>query len=668
MLERVHLVFKTHLDIGFTDFAAKVAAKYFTHFIPTAVHTAKVLREREAPERFIWTTGSWLIYEYLEHASSSERTRLEQAILAGDIAWHGLSFTTHSELMDASLFEFDLHLSQELDRRFGKHTIAAKMTDVPGHTRAIVPLLAQAGIKFLHIGVNPGSTNPDVPSAFVWKDANGAEVIVMYQRGAYGGFSAVPNSPAALALAHTGDNYGPPSIEDVYDTYQRLRVQLPDATITASTLDAVAQDLLLVKESLPVVNEELGDTWIHGVGSDPLKISQFRELSRLRQQWLVERRLKEEEPRMKNFSRFLLMVPEHTWGMDVKRYLADWTHYLPAQLRSVRQQENFRQIEASWQEQRMYLHDAIAALEPSLEADEARASLKRIAPNPVSKERFQTVQDGSVTFDTPHFTLAFDTHHGALIRLSQKANGREWAAETNPLALFRYEVFSQADYDRFLEQYIINLSQNLSWASKDFGKPGIEHLVKEHRSWLPLVSAMYRRQDESGTHLLLEMTMPEESITEYGAPRHLTLEVDLPHDEALIQITLQWFEKQANRLPEAFWLSFSPLVEDAHGWRMEKLGQWISPREVVPDGNRKMHAVGTGVSYRDAQGSLLLETLDAPLVAPGKPSLLNFNNQQPDLQKGMHINLYNNVWGTNFPQWYEEDARFRFVLRPEVTA
>ncbi|TMD62912.1 MAG: glycoside hydrolase, partial [Chloroflexi bacterium] len=175
MLERVHLVFKTHLDIGFTDFAAKVVTRYFTHFIPTAIHTAKVLRERDAPERFIWTTGSWLIYEYLEQASSSEKTRLEQAILAGDIAWHGLSFTTHSELMDASLFEFDLHLSQELDRRFGKHTIAAKMTDVPGHTRAIVPLLAQAGIKFLHIGVNPGSTNPDVPSAFVWKDANGAE-------------------------------------------------------------------------------------------------------------------------------------------------------------------------------------------------------------------------------------------------------------------------------------------------------------------------------------------------------------------------------------------------------------------------------------------------------------------------------------------------------------
>jgi hypothetical protein len=58
----------------------------------------------------------------------------------------------------------------------------------------------------------------------------------------------------------------------------------------------------------------------------------------------------------------------------------------------------------------------------------------------------------------------------------------------------------------------------------------------------------------------------------------------------------------------------------------------------------------------------MLETLDAPLLAPGEPSLLNATNRQPSLGRGIHANLYNNVWGTNFPMWYEEDARFRFVL------
>jgi hypothetical protein len=28
----------------------------------------------------------------------------------------------------------------------------------------------------------------------------------------------------------------------------------------------------------------------------------------------------------------------------------------------------------------------------------------------------------------------------------------------------------------------------------------------------------------------------------------------------------------------------------------------------------------------------------------------------------MHFNLYNNVWGTNFAMWYDEDSRFRFSL------
>ncbi len=37
------------------------------------------------------------------------------------------------------------------------------MTDVPGHTRSIIAPLARAGIRFLHVGVNPACTVPGVP-------------------------------------------------------------------------------------------------------------------------------------------------------------------------------------------------------------------------------------------------------------------------------------------------------------------------------------------------------------------------------------------------------------------------------------------------------------------------------------------------------------------------
>jgi hypothetical protein len=93
------------------------------------------------------------------------------------------------------------------------------------------------------------------------------------------------------------------------------------------------------------------------------------------------------------------------------------------------------------------------------------------------------------------------------------------------------------------------------------------------------------------------------------------------------------------------------------------MGERISPLHVVPNGNRTLHAVEGGVEYRDQSGSMRLETLDAPLVAPGQASLLDFSNRQPVLRNGMHVNLCNNIYGTNFPMWYEDDARFRFVLR-----
>src|SRR3954451_16872363 len=106
--EVIHLVFKTHLDIGFTDLARNVVASYFDDFIPRALAVAEELRQAGGDASFRWTTGAWLIYEYLEQATPMQRVRLEQAIQAGDIVWHGLPFTTHSELIDADLFAFGL--------------------------------------------------------------------------------------------------------------------------------------------------------------------------------------------------------------------------------------------------------------------------------------------------------------------------------------------------------------------------------------------------------------------------------------------------------------------------------------------------------------------------------------------------------------------------------
>ena len=98
---------------------------------------------------------------------------------------------------------------------------------------------------------------------------------------------------------------------------------------------------------------------------------------------------------------------------------------------------------------------------------------------------------------------------------------------------------------------------------------------------------------------------------------------------------------------------------------MDKMGQLVSPLRVVSKGNRSLHAIDTGLLYDYKEVQLYVDSPDAALVAPGKPAPLRFEDKQPDLSKGWHFNLYNNLWGTNFPMWYEEDARFRFSLRFE---
>jgi hypothetical protein len=111
------------------------------------------------------------------------------------------------------------------------------------------------------------------------------------------------------------------------------------------------------------------------------------------------------------------------------------------------------------------------------------------------------------------------------------------------------------------------------------------------------------------------------------------------------------------------WLSFVPTETEPQGWALDKVDQPISPFDVVKGGNRHMHAVTTGVHYKDARGSFSIETLDAPAVALGERSPIYYSNDQPDLSKGFHFSLFNNAWGTNYIQWFGEDTRFRFILR-----
>ena len=52
--------------------------------------------------------------------------------------------------------------------------------------------------------------------------------------------------------------------------------------------------------------------------------------------------------------------------------------------------------------------------------------------------------------------------------------------------------------------------------------------------------------------------------------------------------------------------------------------------------------------------------LDTPLVCLWGPKLLDFDGEAGNGR--VYFNLYNNLWGTNFKMWYEEEILCRFLI------
>jgi hypothetical protein len=411
---------------------------------------------------------------------------------------------------------------------------------------------------------------------------------------------------------------------------------------------------------MPVVTQEIGDTWIYGAASDPIKMARYREVARLRESWLAQGWFRIGDATDLALLRSMLLEVEHTWGTDTKTWL-DFDHYTPAQLAPMRETENYKVVESSWAEKRQDLFDGIAAL-PAPLGDQVQNAVRGLAAKE-PRVSPASLHPASKSIHTRYFILGIDPKSGAITRLRNRQSGREWASPTHPLALFSYQTLSQQDYSKFFANYVVS---NEDWAKKDFGKPNIERFGAETREWQPTLRELHVEESGDGYRVLASMAIKDAEALNSGRaafPQKLYLELILPNASPMIELNFYWFQKPATRMPESVWLSFNPVVSDPRRLTLDKSGMQVSPLDVVTAGNRHMHALDKGFSYREEDTSFAVETLDAPVIALGQKSPLNFSTSQPDLAGGINCNFFNNAWGTNYIMWFGEDMRFRFLLR-----
>lgn len=681
-MKKVIVVSKTHLDLGFTDYAEAIRQKYIHTFIPNAVALAEQVNTG-GKKRFVWTTGSWILKEALAHGTPEETAALRRAIQNGDVAPHALPFTTHTELLDADTLEYGLSVVEELDRLRGRKTVAAKMTDVPGHTRALVPFLAQHGIKLLHVGVNGASAVPKVPPCFLWR-SGGQEIVVIYS-GDYGGAFSCGLVDEILYFDHTRDNRGTPAPQKMLARFQEIEKAYPGYLVEAGTMDEFADVLWEQRARLPVVTDEIGDTWIHGAASDPYKSAALRELMALKAGWLQDGSLTRGSAEYTAFSDKLLCVAEHTCGMDSKMYLSDYENYLKPDFVRARRADrvrvrypfrgfsqnlvtawnrmtgeykpgSYRAIEKSWAEQRGYLDQALGALSPVHRAA-AEAALLKLRPS--APEKITGSAGALRPFRCGAWRMQLNAHGG----IGRLACGGQIVLRENDAPAVEYRAYDDRDYAFWFAHYSRNLKQNAVWAVPDFGRPLLQYARGKYRAgrfFYRLQQAVCLEETPGRVRLAADLVCSEDLCTQQGAPRQIRILYCLT--EKGLQFDVQWFGKDACRLSEAIFLHLFP----AGSLRLQKLGAWIDPKQVVSMGGKKLHAV-QAVQVETPGGRFCLKNRHAPLVSPGCGKILEYDDRVEDTAKdGLTFVLYDNVWGTNFPLWYGENAAFSFSLTAAV--
>jgi alpha-mannosidase len=169
-----------HLDIGYTDYRAKVAEVHSRNI-------DRLLKVFKAHPNYRFNIdGSWIIDQWLDTRSQSQAQQFSAEAKAGRIGVNAFydSFVTDYPALET--FVRSLYFSKQLQARYGVPFDFANITDIPGNSWAVPSLLASAGIRYFADGGNQ-DRGPlivyghwSVRSPFWWQGPDGQRVLTWF--------------------------------------------------------------------------------------------------------------------------------------------------------------------------------------------------------------------------------------------------------------------------------------------------------------------------------------------------------------------------------------------------------------------------------------------------------------------------------------------------------
>lgn len=709
-LKEVIVICKTHFDIGFTHRLKDVVHYYQTEMIDRAMDVMKESENMPHEQQFAWTLPGWVLSKTLEDwpgQTPERRQKLNELFRSGRIVAHAMPFTMESDACGVEELARGLGLSSRLTRAYGLPLPrSGKQTDVPSHTSAYATVLANAGVKFLHIGCNWPSGFVRTPGLFWWEGPDGSRILTFYSV-VYGTTSALtpywlgPNDPLMgktlippdewpyavwPAILVTGDNSGPPAAKQIKELFDDIKEKMPDVKVRMGTMDDFYDALMKENPVIPVVKGEMPDTWIHGVMGDPEGIRLSREVHPLiasaealntqLRLWGVE--IPAVAPSIAQAYDEISLYGEHTWGgsKSINVYGEAFKKLPPAE---------YADLEASWEDKTNHIREAsgiahtisaanMQSLASSVrntgiivynplpwqrsgivEVDGKQIIVKdvppcgyRTYPYPSAKQT-ATAKTTAQTIENDFYMISFDPEKGVISSLIDKRTGREWVDRSAQQGLGQYmnERFTLEQTMKYTADY--QQGRAKEWLHTGIYKPGmISEKEVPYRAASPVGGKLTVSGDAYSQ--VAELSVPGDPANHLPST---ILRVTLYNKQPYIDLELTIKDKEKDNWPEADWICLPFNIEKPQFSVYRTLGVMNPATDILPGANRHLYTANNGVVMTGADGSgIAVCPIDHPLISLDTPGCWKFSYDFVPQKPVVYVNLYNNQWNTNFRYWY----------------
>ncbi|MEO6965989.1 MAG: polysaccharide lyase family protein [Acidobacteriaceae bacterium] len=713
------LVPHIHLDVGYSDYQAKVAAIQ-SRVIDEAMHLTA-----QHPDFRFSLDGYWPLEQFLKTRTPAEQQRVITAIQKQQLFLPAQYASLLTGFPTAETLIRSLYPSANFSREHGTPFNYANITDVPSFTWSYASILASSGIHELFSGSDnyrapvllQGRLNENSP--FWWEGPDGKKVLLWYSRH-YMQMQIMFGLPPLVSAGHDTiplllQMYELPSYHanatilfgtqventDLYPQQAELAKQWNSVYayphMQYSGFHAALQNIAKqFGDTIPTISGDGGPYWEDGIGSDAYYAAMEREnesrgpsaekLSTLTS--LVNPKLAADKADLNRMWTDMVLMDEHTW--DSYNSISDPTSMEAVQQLQVKDLNAIKAQDLG----RFVIRNSMASLVDSISAGRGNLVVfntlnwKRnglvaldlakdreiVDPATGKVEPVETLWDGKdfrhvrfVAQDIP--AVGYKVYQ---LRPTEQAPASATSDQTTTLESPYYRVrldpttgAVQSIYDKQLQQELVNQESPYRFGQYLYVTGG-----DKSPSTVLLYSHVYPKPDLqihgatngrliSVTHTPYGTVARMES-TDTNTPRIVT-EIQLFDHQKKIEFTEEVNKKEVNS-KEAVYFAF-PFSMDHPQFQYEIQNGVVDPsKDMYPGAGHEWFSVQHWVSAQQNGVSATIMPLDASLVTLGDINRGEWPEKFGQRPGTIFSYVMNNYWFTNYRAGQGGHFRFRYVL------